>query len=79
MDNKDKVNRIENIIDDCYNCRWFEKYVAVNSNTNFAYICLKTENIVFLTSSKDTWICSIPDYCTLPKTELKKINQIESK
>ena len=69
------MNRIENIIDNCHDCRWMGKYLSVNSNTDFAYICLKTERILILTCSKDSYKIDIPNLCTLPKTKLGKINQ----
>ncbi len=70
------MNRIENIIDDCNNCRWMQKYLSVASNTDFAYVCMKTENVLMLTSSNGTSRLEIPDFCLLLKTELPKTDEL---
>lgn len=65
------MNRIENIIKTCNECRHFSRFDRVDNNFNCAYICMQIPSVISLQNNKDACVHSIPYDCPLLETTIE--------
>jgi len=59
------MRKIEAVIENCNDCRYYKKYNRPNSEYELAYICILKPQLLFITSSKDTHIQDFSPNCPL--------------
>lgn len=59
------MRKIETVIENCNECKFYKKYEQLSQSKEFAYVCVLKPQLLSMTSSSDEYIQNFSPNCPL--------------